>query len=101
MKTTNSQKDQWPAKLKRQVESVAEHVADYPTVEQALDLLIDEEETDTRTCRLYLLNVNQTGEIRDRKFYTVSGDIIEQDEEGIKLEIDLTKYTTLKEALAE
>ena len=64
-------------------------------------MLIGETETTTRTCKLYLLNVNQIGDIRDRKFYTVCGDIIGEDEEGIEIEIDLTKYAALKEALAE
>ena len=85
MKIAKFQRDQWPDKLRRQFKAIAEQVANYPTVEQALDLLNGETETTTRTCRLYLLNVNQIGDIRDRKFYTVCGDIIGEDGEGVEI----------------
>lgn len=72
-------------------------MADYPTVEQALNLMIEpKDEVYTRTCRIYLLNANITGDISDRKFFTVSGRIIWQDEEGVKLEIEIEKYEALQ-----
>ena len=75
--------------------SVTTQVADYPTVETAFDLLLGEEEITDRTCRLYLLNVNQTGDVLDRKFYNVNGTIIDESEESVTLEIDLANCNTL------
>lgn len=90
-------KDQWPTKLIRQTKGISEQVADFPTVEQALNLIIDEkDEQCSRTCRIYLLNANCTGDIKDRKFFTVSGEITEQDEDETNISIEIEKFDALK-----
>ena len=85
MKITQLQKDTWPEKLLRQVKSISEHVADYKTVEQALDLLYGQEELSSRVCRLYLLHAKQNGQICERNFFNVHGEIINGDENTVTL----------------
>lgn len=85
MKITQLQKDAWPEKLLRQVKSISEHVADYKTVEQALDLLYGQEELSSRVCRLYLLHTKQNGQICERNFFNAHGEIISGDETTVTL----------------
>jgi len=100
LKATSDDSQQWTDKIRHQVKQISERVADYPTVNQALNLIVDPaDEAYTRTCRIYILNTNLTGDISDRQFFTVSGRIIYQDQSGVKLEIELNKYDNLRNAL--
>ena len=100
LKATSDDSQQWPDKIRNQIKHISEQVADFPTVYQAFNLIVNPaDEAYTRTCRIYILDTNLTGDISDRHFFTVSGKILYQDEHGVKLEIELNKYDNLRNAL--